>query len=163
MKNLSLVLSAFALVLGSSFAQAEVTAPLWTCNLGFQAEGSGIRFIIGNFELSGPGQISCVDVAGNTEVIPVFVRMGAKPSLSVAIGHLKVVGLATGIGLAASPEELLGGYLVAGVRGALGVGAGAHLALHAADKALTFNATVQAVAGLGASIGMDYVEILDAR
>lgn len=165
MKKLNVILSMLALAFTASAAQAEVkTAPLFDCALTFQAQGGGIKIFVGKFELSGPGQISCIDIQGNTEEIPVFVRIGAKPvTPTIAIGVMKVAGVATGVGLSSGPESLLGGYFVGGVKGALGVGAGAQVALHAANSALTLNGSLQAIAGLGLNIGIDYVEVLDAR
>ncbi len=163
MKTIQGILAALALTFVASAAQAEVQAP-YTCNLTFQAEGGGFKFLVGHFELNGPGQVTCWDLNGAKKQIPVQVRLGGQPfSLSAGVGMMKIAGVATGIGLAAGPQELLGGYLVASVQGAVGAGLGANLALHAAEKALTLNLGVQAVGGFGANVGFDYVEILPAN
>jgi len=110
--------------------------------------------------LKGPGQLSCIDADGNVENIPVQVTLGAKPvSLSVGIGALRLVGIASGVGISGEPQDLLGSYLVGSIRGAIGAGAGADIALRATDRALTLNAAIQAVAGLGANIGFDVMTI----
>ncbi len=164
MKKMNLFAALMVLALGSSFAKADVQEPLWNCAMTFEAEGGGIQLLVGHFELEGPGRIVCTDIAGNTEEIPVNVRLGGTPlALKFAVGKMKVAGLATGIGIAGSPEALLGGYVVGGVQGAVGVGAGAQLALHAAERAITLNAAVQAVGGLGLNVGFDYFEVTDAR
>lgn len=164
MKKMNLFAALLVLAFGSSFAKAEVQEPLWNCAMTFEAKGGGFHLLVGKFELTGPGRIVCSDIAGNTEEIPVIVKLGGSPlALKFAVGKMKVAGLATGIGIAGSPENLLGGYVVVGVQGALGAGAGAQLALHAAERAITLNAAVQAVAGLGVNVGVDYFEIIDAR
>lgn len=165
MKSLKMLALMLTLALSSTFAHAgEIQAPLWDCTLTFKAKGGGFHLLIGKFQLTGPGRIVCADVAGNVEEIPVIVKMGGAPvALKLAVGRMKVAGIATGIGIAGSPEALLGDYVVAGVQGAFIGGAGAQLALHAADRAVTLNAAVQAVAGLGVNVGIDTFEIIDAR
>lgn len=160
MKNLSLLLSVMALTLSASFAQAQIEEPIWNCSVTFDIKGGGLKLLIGHYKLDGYGYLSCVDVMGNTEEYPVYVTMGGTPvSLGLGIGHLRLVGVATGIGIAGQPTDVLGSYLVAGARGALVIGGGADLALHATNSALTLNASVQAVSGLGANIGLDYLTI----
>ena len=164
MKKLNFLLAAAALLFSTQIAQAQnndqVQTPVYTCSLSFDVQGGGIRVFVGSFKLKGPGQITCVDFMGNTEVIPVKVSIGAAPlAFSIGIGRMHVLGFASGIGLAGQPSDLLGHYLVGSVRGSLLVGAGADLALHAADRALTLNAAVQAVSGAGVSIGFDHLTI----
>lgn len=160
MKKLNLLIAAAALLFSAQFAQAEVEAPLYTCSLSFDVQGGGLRVFVGHFKLKGPGQIDCVDIAGNTESIPVTVTIGASPiAFSVGIGQMRVLGMASGIGLAEDPSTLLGNYVVGGIRGSLLVGAGADLSLHAAHGALTMNASVQAVSGAGVNVGFDRLTI----
>lgn len=160
MKKLNLLLAAAALLFSAQFAQADIKEPVWSCNLTFDVKGGGLKLLVGYFRLKGYGEITCADVQGNVERIPVAVTLGAKPvSLSVGVGSLRLVGIATGIGIATQPQDLLGSYLVGSIRGAIGVGAGADMALHASDNSLTINAAVQAVAGLGANLGFDVMTI----
>lgn len=161
MKQVSMLLSAMALVFSANFAQAEkVEAPLWTCSVAFDVKGGGVKLLVGDFTLRGPGQISCIDVTGNVQEIPVTVTMGGKPfSLTLAIGKMHLVGLATGVGIAGQPADLLGEYLVGSIRGAFFVGAGADVALHGARNALTLNAAIQGIKGAGVNVGFDNLTI----
>lgn len=160
MKHIYTLIGALALVFATQASQAKVEAPLWNCNLAFDIQGGGLKVLVGSFVLQGEGRISCMDVVGNTEDIPVYVRMGGAPvSLGIGIGQLRLAGLASGIGIAGSPTDLLGTYMVAGVRGSLLRGAGADIALQATHRSFTLNASVQAVSGVGANIGLDYLTI----
>lgn len=161
MKQVTLLLSAMALLLTANFAQAEkIEAPIWNCSIAFSVKGGGVKVLIGAFTLRGPGEITCVDVAGNVEEIPVLVTMGGRPvSLTFGIGKMKLAGLAAGIGFAGQPSDLLGEYVVGSVRGAFFVGAGADVALHGAHNALTLNASIQGVAGFGANVGFDNLTV----
>ena len=163
MKKINLLFAALAFVFvagGTQAAQAEVQAPLWNCALTFDIQGGGLKVLVGHYKLEGYGQVSCTDIVGNTEQIPVYVRMGGKPlSLGVGIGSLRLIGLASGIGISGSPSDLLGGYLVAGARGSLILGGGLDLALRASSGAVTFNTSIQAVSGIGANIVLDYLTI----
>ncbi len=165
MKNLNMILATAAILFLSpmSFARTEapqITAPVWDCALSFNVKGGGLKLFVGHFQMEGQGQISCMDLWGNTEQIPVYVTLGGKPvSLSAGIGKMQMVGLATGIGVAGQPNDLLGNYVVAGVRGSLLVGGGLDLALHATHRALTLNTSLQLVSGLGVNVGVDYLTI----
>jgi hypothetical protein len=166
MKNLNVLFATLALVFSAQTAQAQVEAPskieapLWNCSLTFDVAGGGLRLFVGHFKLEGPGEIVCADIVGNTEVLPVYVTIGAAPvAFSFGIGHMRVAGLATGIGIAGQPSDLLGNYVVGSVRGALVVGAGADMALHASERSLTLNAAVQVVAGAGLNVGFDQMTI----
>ena len=160
MKKVSLILAATALMFSTQMASAQVEAPVWNCTLAFNIKGGGLKLLVGSFKLRGPGEINCVDIAGNVEQLPVWVEMGGAPiSFSAGIGRLHLVGLATGVGIAGQPQDLLGTYLVGSIRGSLIVGAGADLALHAAERAVTLNAAVQAIAGFGGNIGLDTMTI----
>jgi hypothetical protein len=164
MKKVSALFAVLAMMGLSSMANADVKAPLWDCALSFSAQGGGLQIGIGSFELSGPGQIACVDIAGNTQSIPVQVRVGGAPvSLKIAFGEMTLFGLAKGIGVAGQPSDLIGTYFVAGAQGAVAAGVGAELALHGSQNALTLNLGAQLVSGLGLNVGLDQVEIIDAR
>lgn len=160
MKKLSAIIALLSVMAFTQMAQAEVQAPVWNCTLNFDVQGGGIKFLVGHFKLQGPGQINCMDIRGNVENIPVHVTLGGTPiSLSAGIGKLRLSGIAAGIGLAGVPEDLLGSYVIAGIRGSIFAGAGADLALHADYGSVTFNASVQAVSGLGLNMGIDYLLI----
>lgn len=165
MRKLSMAFAAVAFLFGTQWAQARtdrgiVTEPVWDCALSFNVQGGGLKVLIGHFQLEGQGLISCMDIAGNTEEIPVYVTVGGTPfSLSAGIGRMQMVGVASGIGIAGQPYDLLGNYTVAGVRGSLLVGAGADLALRANHRAITLNVAVQLVSGVGANAGLDYLTI----
>lgn len=158
-----------ALSLTSVVAQAakneeRVEKPLWECALSFKAEGGGLQVIIGSFKLSGPGTISCVDVAGNTQQMKVKVTMGGSPiAANVAVGHFKVAGVATGIGLATNPEALLGKYYTAGGQVALLAGAGANFAVHGGAEAVTLNVGVSLARGAGLQLGVNKMRITAAE
>jgi hypothetical protein len=160
MKKIAALTAMFAFVFGAQFSQAEVQAPVWNCSVSFNAQGGGLKVLVGHFTLEGEGMISCMDVVGNTEKIPVSVTLGGQPfSLGVGVGRLQLVGIATGVGVAGQPSDLLGRYMIAGVRGAVFLGGGADLALHATHRSITMNASVQAVSGLGLNAGLDYLTI----
>lgn len=160
MKKISVIIGLLSFLGLAQMAQAQVAAPVWNCTLNFDVQGGGIKLIVGHFKLQGPGQINCMDVQGNVDQIPVHVTVGGAPvSLSAGIGTLRLSGIAAGIGLAGQPEDLLGSYIIAGIRGSIFAGAGADLALHAQYGSVTFNASVQAVSGLGLNMGIDYLLI----
>lgn len=160
MKKLNAIVVLFSFLGLTQIAQARVSAPVWNCTLNFDVQGGGFKFIVGDFKLQGPGQINCMDVQGNMENIPVHVTLGGTPiSLSAGIGTLRLSGIAAGIGVAGEPSDLLGSYVIAGIRGSLFAGAGADLALHAQYGSVTFNASVQAVSGFGLNMGIDYLVI----
>lgn len=166
MRKMNVLLAAAAVLLGTQWAQARtwseerVEAPVWDCALSFNVQGGGMKLIVGKFQLEGQGLISCMDVLGNTQDIPVYVTLGGAPvSLGFGIGKIQMAGIASGIGLAGQPEDLLGEYMVAGVRGSLLVGGGADVALHATHRAFTLNTSIQIVSGLGVNAGIDYLTI----
>ena len=153
-----MMIASLALVITASQASfAEIQEPLWKCAMTFDIQGGGLKVLVGKFDLQGPGHVSCVDVLGNREEIPVYVTLGGAPlTLSAGVGQLEVFGMATGIGIAGTPSDLLGHYIVGGVRGSLFIGAGADMALHATHRSFTLNVSVQAVRGWGANIGFDH-------
>jgi hypothetical protein len=160
-------LALFAVLVGlvsvnSALAQqGRLQEPLWQCSLDFEAEGGGLQFVVGYFELNGTGHIRCADIAGNTEIIPVAVSMGGNPiALRIAAGRFKMAGLATGIGIATEPESLLGDYYVANGQVAIGVGGGASLGMFARqNRAITLNVGLRLLRGTGLQIGLDKFSI----
>lgn len=153
---------AFAISGIAQVARADIREPIWTCALEFNAQGGGVQVFVGDFSLEGPGTIQCVDTGGHRESIEVNVKMGGRhfsPTIAVA-PYLRVKGVASGIGLNASPQTLLGDYVVASVNGAIGeVGAGAVLGLHGARNALDFDVALQWTQGLGFQAGIETLEI----
>ena len=80
-KMIASVFAVVALGFMTSAAQAapaEIRRPLWDCALTFRAQGAGLQIIVGSYELQGPGEISCLDVEGNREVLPVTVTLGGE-------------------------------------------------------------------------------------
>lgn len=150
--------------MASFSAHADVQKPIWDCALTFTAKGGGAQLIIGKFQLSGPGNIRCVDVAGNTEVLPVRVLMGgALVAANVAVGYFHLAGVASGIGVASGPQALLGNYVIVGAQAGLIVGAGANFSIHGGSEAVTLNLGVNVLSGLGAQVGITGVRIVAAQ
>lgn len=161
MKAVKFAIGAMLALMVSNSAFATVQEPIWGCNLAFSAKGGGIKFLVGKYELKGKGQITCMDVAGNTEIIPVNVKLGGNMfSPSVGIGYMKIAGIATGVGYVATPSDLLGTYLVGGAQAALILGVGADVALYGqTNRAVTLNGSVQMTHGLGLSFGFDTLTV----
>lgn len=145
-------------------AHADVQKPVWDCALTFTAKGGGVQVILGKFQLSGPGNVRCVDVAGNTEVMPVRVIMGGSlVAANVALGYFHLAGVASGIGVASGPQALLGNYVVVGAQAGFIVGAGANFSIHGGSEAVTLNLGVNVLSGLGAQVGITGVRIVAAQ
>jgi hypothetical protein len=157
MKNLLMAI----LVVGfAGVVKADVQQPLWDCALSFDVKGGGLQVFVGKYQLQGKGQLSCVDVAGNTQIIPLKVTIGSEVAAQVAFGRARMMGVATGIGVSTNPEALLGTYVTAGASAALGVGAGASLSLHGSQNAaLTINANVSLLEGVGMAVGVSKVKL----
>ncbi len=157
---LALVAATLAFAGSSAFAGPKIEKPLWDCALTFKAAGGGIQVIVGHFALSGPGEISCVDIAGNTEVLPVTVTIKAAPvAANVALGYFQMQGLATGVGVATGPAALLGNYVTVSAEGALVLGAAANLSLKGGREALTMDLGVGLTEGFGVQLGLNQLTI----
>ncbi len=164
MKAFQLALVALATMMVAGTASATVQEPIWGCNLAFAAKGGGFKVIVGKYELKGKGNITCMDVLGNVETIPVDIKIGTDFSPSVGIGVMKIAGLATGVGYVASPSDLLGTYVIAGAQGALVLGVGVDVALYGkTNKAVTLNGSVQLTSGLGFNVGLDKMVVSRAK
>ena len=134
----------------------RVEKPLWDCALTFQAEGGGIQILVGYYKLEGTGHVRCVDIAGNKQVIPVKVTLGGSPiAPTIAVGHFRVVGLASGVGLATRPEALLGKYYTVGARAGVVLGAGAQLAVRGGSESVTLNLALNVLEGIGLEVGFN--------
>lgn len=158
------------LAIGALSAQLSafaMPAPLWTCQLNFDAQGGGVQLIVGSYELRGGGELRCNDVYGNTQILPVGVRIGGSPiALRAAVGQFCVSGVASGVGYATDPSALLGKYQTVGAAAAIGIAglgadAGTHFKADCGDcrAAATFNFSVQKTCGWGARAGYSTVEI----
>jgi hypothetical protein len=129
--------------------------------LNFYAKGGGIQIGLGYFEMVGAGTLNCSDTQGNEKQINVLVQMGGRPlAAKIAIGRLNVWGVASGIGIVGSPEQLLTDYTIAGVQAAVGIGAGVQFAAHASQDSITLNGTLQATSGLGVFAGIDRLSLM---
>ena len=158
----SMMMMAALVGVNSASAQARLQEPLWTCGLELEVSGMDVQILVGYSRLEGAGKISCVDIAGNTEVLPVKVSMGTPvlfPRLAFA-PSITIHGVATGIGLASGgPSALLGNYLVVDARLAVGAGLGGSLALLGQQNAVTINLGIQGVDGFGVAVGGTFVTL----
>lgn len=133
----------------------EVQEPIWSCALTFEAKGGGAIVVVGYYEMNGAGRISCVDVAGNEQYIPVHVKLGGLPiQPNVGIGYFHIAGVATGIGVATDPTALLGNYVTASAQAGLIVGAGGNIAIRGGRDAMTLNVGIDVLHGFGAQLGV---------
>jgi len=157
----ALVSTVLAFTGGSAFATTpHIEKPIWDCALIFKASGAGVQVLVGHFSLTGPGQVRCVDIAGNTQILPVQVTISAAPlAANVAMGFFEMQGVATGLGVATGPKALLGNYTVVGAEGALVVGAGANLSVHGGAEAVTMNLGVALTEGFGVQLGLNQMTI----
>lgn len=90
-------------------AQAQEQAPFWTCTVYGNVSGGSIGFVVGFKALSGPGVITCQSSTDTIE-IPVqlgFYGAGFAFDLSY-VRNMEV--LSANIGVAGSPEALIGRY-----------------------------------------------------
>jgi hypothetical protein len=160
----SLIVLAAALTLMGLNANARVEQPLWTCALNFEANGGGLQLLLGSFKLTGPGQIRCIDIAGNQQDLDVKVTMGSNVlAPNFAIGSFDMMGMASGIGVARGPEALLGTYYTAGANGSAVIGVGANLALKGGREAVTINVAVNVLKGFGLQAGLNRLTIEKAN
>ena len=159
MKKVLLTVLAAATVFAST-SQAEIKSPVWTCGLTFRAAGGGLQAVVGLYRIAGRGHISCVDVRGNTEVIPVKVTLSTRfiaPNL--AAGYFAIAGASSGVGLATRPEALLGKYYALSANDAFIVGTGSHVSIHGGAEAVNLNLGLNLVAGFGTQFGINKVTI----
>lgn len=157
------LLIALATAFGS-VAQADV-APDWNCHLEFEAKGKGLQVIIGMFKMKGKGLVTCENEAGQIQEIPVNVKMGGKLfQAQVAAGWLTVRGVSKEIGVEKDPSEIFGKYYVANAQAAVIGGVGATAGLDARrDDNVTLALGVQVTKGFGLAVGLQTLQITDAR
>ena len=157
---LAIVAMTFVVIGSIATAATKIEKSIWDCALTFKASGGGVQILVGHFSLSGPGEISCIDIAGNTEVLPVKVTITAAPvAANVAIGYFQMQGLATGIGVASGPRALLGNYVTASAEGALILGGAINLSVKGGNEAITMDVGVGVTEGLGVQLGLNQLKI----
>ena len=161
--NLTKVALAFIVMTGISAVSYASPVPV-ICKLTFAASGSGAQALIGRFKMTGAGTISCLEANGKRSVLPVTVSAGGGPlGLRVALGNISIVGFVVGAGLIASPEALLGDYLVNEARGALGVGVGVQRGVRLSRRAIVLTGALEVTRGLGFTIGIDRIRVRPAE
>ncbi len=96
----------------SERSDEKVSSILYTCNLSFRADGSSTYIGVGFTDIKGKGTISCYDLlTGATQRIPVKVTTRG-PGVGLGRTGLAISGTATGVGITAGPESLLGRYVM---------------------------------------------------
>ena len=166
-KNIkSTILAGFAALalLTSVNARAE-GSPAWVCALDFNGRAEGFQVIVGHFKMEGTGELSCANLDGRREAIPVKLTMGSRflaPEFS--FGGFDIYGAAAEIALTdGSPRDLLGRYLVAHGQGSIVGGAGVITGVHASDSALSLLLSIQFLHGVGFSVGINSLDLAAAE
>lgn len=159
MKRIILILS---VVLLSSFVNPLwARGPLWNCGLTFKAKTRGIQVLVGNFTATGKGTIRCLNVTGETIVLPVNVQLGGdKFAANIAVGKMQLFGVSHNITLFTDdPEAVLGKYRIASLQGALGYGVGSFTGVHSNIPSLRFVLSLQTTKGLGINLGFNKLRL----
>lgn len=160
MKTLVAIMGIVAALFVTNAAKADVQEPVWSCAMTFEAKGGGAIVLVGYYEMNGTGRISCVDVAGNEEIIPIRVQLGGLPiQPNVGVGYFHIAGVASGIGVATDPRALLGHYVTLSAQAGVIVGAGGNIAVRGGRDALTLNLGVEVLHGFGAQLGVNQLII----
>src|SRR5688572_27891694 len=96
--------------------KGKVETPiLFSCSVSFHATGKSAYLILGYTHIEGRRTMSCYDFVENVvEEIPLKVTIKG-PGAGLGVTGLNVTGGQSGIGINASPDALLGKYLI--VRG----------------------------------------------
>lgn len=151
---------ALAILTSGAMAQAA-DIPAWICNLNFQGKSKSVQVFVGKSEFNGAGTIRCLAASGETAEYPITVTMETKPLAPfVGLGKMKLYGEALQIALSTgTPEALLGNYYVAEARAAVGVGAGAIVAVRAGNENLSLTVALQLIKGFGAEVGFRKMKI----
>lgn len=158
-----------ALALPTSFAASasgepegsgeKVSSILYTCNLSFKADGSSTYIGVGYTDIRGSGTISCYDLlTGATERIPVKVTTRG-PGIGLGRTGLALSGTATGVGITAGPQSLLGRYVMVRGNAAVGIGASAGAGLRVSKGSVSVDVAIEAQSGLGAGIDLLWIDI----
>jgi hypothetical protein len=156
MKLFKSLLVLTAILGGAVSAQASElsTAYPYQCAITFTAKGGGLQVVVGEFKLTGTGNIRCADASGATQVIPVNVTLGGKSlAARVAAGYMEVAGTATGVGYLTGPAALMGTYALVGAQAAVAVGGGAQFTAHSSTSNVSLGLNLQAARGLGFNVG----------
>lgn len=137
----------------------KVSSILYTCNLSFKADGSSTYIGIGYTDIRGTGTISCYDLlTGATQKIPVKVTTRG-PGIGLGRTGLALSGTATGVGITAGPESLLGRYVMVRGNAAVGVGASAGAGLRVSKGSVSVDVAIETQSGLGAGIDLLWIDI----
>lgn len=151
------VLLVAAVVLSGSVAMADV--PAWLCALNFTGKSKSVQIIIGKSEFKGTGTVRCVSANNEKLEMPVKISMNSHFAPRIGLGKMELYGEALQVAVAGHPQSLLGSYLVAEGRGAIGVGAGVIAATKVDDESLTLNLSLQLVTGGGIELGFRKMKI----
>lgn len=149
-----------ALLTSGAMAQAA-EIPAWVCSLNFNGTSKSVQLLVGHSEFNGTGTVKCVSVTNERAELPIKVTMSTKPlAPKIGLGKMKIYAEALQIAITdGTPEALLGKYIVAEGRAAVGVGAGAMVAAHVNNKGLSLNLAVQFVKGFGFDLGFRKMKI----
>lgn len=143
-------------------AQASTSAgPLWACHLGFAGKAQGLQVVVGKFDVTARGKLSCADITGQKTEIPVKVTMSSGPvAPRIAFGSYDVVGTTGEISLFNNePNDMLGHYIVAQAQGAIFRGAGVITGVHVGIPDLTLQVSLQFLKGFGLNLGITTMTI----
>ncbi|MBX3039871.1 MAG: hypothetical protein KF789_04070 [Bdellovibrionaceae bacterium] len=105
-----LVITAFFAGLAAfSPAQAQQQAPLWNCHITGNVSGGSIGFIVGFKAVSGPGWITCQSATSQVQIPVQLGFYGA--GLAFDLSYVKSMEVhSANIGVAGTPEALIGRY-----------------------------------------------------
>ena len=154
MKN---VMIAMVVLVSGSFAMADV--PAWVCAMNFTGTSKSVQIIVGKSEFKGAGTVRCVSASNERVEYPVTISMHSHFAPRIGLGKMKLYGEALQVAIAGNPESLLGTYLVAEGRAAIGVGAGFIAAVKADDDSVALNLSLQLVTGGGVELGFRKMKI----
>lgn len=161
--KLKTLLSTLALAaIGTLSAPAQASeGPLWVCHLGFKGEAKGLQVIVGKFDISGKGEINCVDPIGRTQTLPVKIKMSSAPlAPRVAFGKFDVIGSSAEISLFNNdPHDMLGRYVVAQAQGAILGGVGVVTGAHVGVPDLSLQLSLQFIKGFGVNVGITTMKV----
>lgn len=132
----------------------------WVCGMKFRGTSGGVKVIVGKFSTVAYGTLRCVGL-GKIYTQKVKVTIGHHfISPTVGAGYFKVYGKAAEVSLLnASPDKLLGKYLVAQGEAAVIVGAGAFTAVKVGLPQLAVEVSLQFLKGFGAQVGIDGMKV----
>lgn len=155
------VFAASLIVLGSYPPGAQAAPPAWNCNMTFDVSGAGLQFIVGYFELSGTGYMTCIDAERSVVVTPIKVALGGSPLAARAaiVPYMRVHGGASNVGLPEALDDIYGTYAVVDARGSFIVGGGVNATLKN-PNGVTFRISLDVASGFGVEAGLDSLRIM---